>query len=215
MLNKKRFIENILKSLITIFFFLFIFTSSVKITSNFKALYYFDIKHLNIKKYTNLNKEQIETTYNYLVYYINSTKPIEFKIPLLPSSRKAITHFREVKSLFLKLDFILFISSIFTAFGIWFINKYRDFSPLKWCSNLLLSVCLWMFTIFFINFNKTFTTLHQILFDNNYWLFNPRTDPVISLLPEKYFLHCTIFIVFLILLWSLLLRTVYVKTMTK
>lgn len=209
MINKSKFFRSISKLLLTIFLFLFIFTSSVKITLNFKALYYSDITHLNIEKYTDLNREQIKSTYDYLIYYINTSKPIEFKIPLLPSSKEAIIHFEEVKNLFSKLNFLLFISSISTAFGIYFMSKYKDFLPLKWCSNMLLLSCLFILSIFFINFNKAFDTFHEIIFNNNYWLFSPQTDPVINILPEEYFLHCSILIVFLILLWSLVLRMIY------
>ena len=212
MINRSNYIQYFSKLLLTIFLFLFIFISSVKITLNLKSLYYFDIHHLNIEQNTDLNKEQIKSTYDYLIYYINTTKPIEFKIPLLPSSKEAIIHFKEVKNLFSKLDFILFISSIFIVFGIYFMKKYRDFSPLKWCSNLLLLSCLSIFIIFYINFDKAFDTFHEIFFNNNYWIFSSQTDPVINILPEEYFLHCSIFILFLILCCSLILRIIYRKT---
>ena len=207
----RTYIHYFFKLLLTIFLFLFVFIFSVKIISNFKLLYYFDIKHLSIEKYTNLNKEQIKSTYDYIVYYINTTKPIDFKIPLLISSKEGIIHFQEVKNLFFKLNYIFFACTLFISFGIYFMKKHRDFSPLKWCSNLLLCSCLLIFTTFFINFDKAFNSFHKIFFNNDYWLFSPQTDPVINILPEEYFLHCSIFILFLILCWSIILRIIYKK----
>ncbi|KZL93380.1 TIGR01906 family membrane protein [Clostridium magnum] len=199
------------KLLLTIFLFLFVFIFSVKVTLNFKPLYYFDIKYLNIEKYTNLNIEQIKSTYDYLINYINTPKPTGFKIPLLISSREGIIHFEEVKKLFTNLDYILLISTLFIALGAYFMKKNRDFSPLKWCSNLLFFCCLLILTAFFINFNKSFDRFHEIFFNNDYWLLSPQTDPVINILPEEYFLHCSILILILVLCWSVILRVIYKK----
>lgn len=215
MKNGINYIHCFSKLLLTIFLFLFVFIFSVKVTSNLKFLYYFDIKHLNIEKNTDLNKEQIKSTYDYLIYYINTTTPIDFKMPLLPSSKEATIHFQEVKSLFSKLNYIFFASTVFIAFGVYFMKKHRDFSPLRWCSSLLLSSCLLILITFFINFDKAFDTFHAIFFNNSYWLFSPQTDPVINILPEEYFLHCSILILFLILCWSVILRIIYRKNCTK
>lgn len=212
MQNRYTYIQYFFKLLLTISLFIFVFIFSVKFTSNFKPLYYFDIKHLNIEKYTDLNQGQIKSTYDYLVYYINTTKPVDFKIPLLISSKEGAIHFQEVKNLFSRLNYIFFISTLFIAFGIYFMEKYRDLSPLKWCSNLLFFSCLLILTTFFINFDKSFDRFHEIIFNNNYWLFSPQTDPVINILPEEYFFHCSILILFLVLCWSIILRVIYKKS---
>jgi integral membrane protein (TIGR01906 family) len=164
---------------------------------------------LNIEKYTDLSKDQIKATYDYLIYYINSTEPIKFKIPLLISSKEGIIHFEEVKTLFTKLNYILFIATLFIAFGVYFMKKYRDFSPLKWCSNLLFCGCLIILASFFINFGRAFDKFHEMFFNNDYWLFSPKTDPVINILPEEYFLHCSILILLLVFCWGIVLRIVY------
>lgn len=204
--------KNITKLLFTIFLLLFIVILSVKITLNFKSLYYFDINYLNIKEHTHLNKEEMKSTYDYLVYYVTSHKHIEFKIPLLPSSKEAITHFEEVKELFSKLNFVFYLSILFVLPGIYLAIKHKDFSPLKWCSNIIWISFLFLSTVFYINFDKSFNFFHGIFFNNDYWLFDPKTDPVINILPQEFFLHCAIFILFLIMLWSLILRLIYTKT---
>ena len=51
-----------------------------------------------------------------------------------------------------------------------------------------------------LDFDAAFTIFHRIFFpgkDN--WLFNPFTDPIITLLPQDFFLHCALLILALLL----------------
>ena len=41
---------------------------------------------------------------------------------------------------------------------------------------------------------------HKLFFDNDDWIFNPRTDPVIKILPDEFFMHCAIAIIAIVLL---------------
>lgn len=206
-------IDKLLKSLLRLVFstslFLFIIISSVKITLNFKPLYYFDINYLNIEKYTSLNNSQIKSTYDYLISYLNSSKDIAFNIPLLPSSQEGIIHFTEVKKLFFKFNFILSVCTLIIIFAIFFGIKYKDYLFLKWCSNTIFCTCFLLLSGFFWNFDKCFTFFHKLLFNNNYWLLDPKTDPVINILPETYFLHCALLILLLVIGCSILLRLLY------
>ena len=42
--------------------------------------------------------------------------------------------------------------------------------------------------------------MHHILFDNNDWIFDAATDPIITILPERYFLCCGMGIILFLLL---------------
>lgn len=211
MININKLSKNLLQILFSISLFLFIIILSVKLVLNFKPLYYFDINYLNIEKYTSLNKNEIKINYDYLIHYINTYRPIEFKLPFLPSSVEGVTHFIEVKKLFLKLDFILFFSTILTIFSIYVGNKHKNYSFLKWCSNFIFFTCITLFSTFYWNFDKCFTFFHKLLFNNDYWLLDPKTDPIINTLPEDYFMHCAIFILLLIITFSIILRLLHKK----
>lgn len=195
----------------TISLFLFTVIFSIKVTLNFKALYYFDINYLNIKKYTFLNDEEIKCTYNYIIDYVISYKTSEFHIPLLPSSQEGVIHFIEVKNLIHKLDFLLFVSTLLVIFSIYFGKKYKDLCFLKWASNLLLCTFSIIILAFALNFDKSFTMFHKLFFNNNYWLLDPKKDPVINILPEEYFFHCAIFILVIIFLWIAVIKLIYFK----
>lgn len=46
--------------------------------------------------------------------------------------------------------------------------------------------------LFLSDFNKYFTIFHEIFFDNDLWLLDPRTDLLIRMLPEGFFLDMVV-----------------------
>lgn len=64
---------------------------------------------------------------------------------------------------------------------------------------LVPSVCL---LFFLTSFHQAFWLMHQVFFRNNDWLFDARTDPVITILPERYFLCCGVAIVLQLILFA-------------
>lgn len=184
---------------------------SVKFTLNFKPVYYYDINHLNIIQFTDLNENEIKSTFDYLIYFVNSNRKLDFKIPLLPSSKEGAIHFQEVQNIFINLNYILYLSLILIAFGIYTAIKKRDFSLFKWASNLILIFSVCTLIPFSINFDASFNLFHRIFFSNNYWLFDPALDPIINILPEAFFFHEAMLIISLILLSALSLRLLYYK----
>ena len=53
------------------------------------------------------------------------------------------------------------------------------------------------------NWEWVFITFHKLVFQNDYWLFDPYTDPVITILPDEFFMHCAALIMLLVLVGSL------------
>lgn len=64
--------------------------------------------------------------------------------------------------------------------------------------------------LFMSDFNKYFTLFHEIFFNNDLWLLDPRTDLLIRMLPEGFFLDMVvrIGITFLLLLAILLVISI-------
>ncbi len=179
---------------------------SVKFTLNFKPLYYYDIDHLNITENTTLTRDQIVSAYDYLIYYVEGGRSTEFKIPNLPSSASGATHFREVRDIFQKLDYLLYACCSAAVLGIIICSRKREFSFLRLSSNLIFIISGAAVLFFSVNFDLAFTLFHKLLFSNDYWLFDPATDPVINLLPEEFFFHCLLLIAASITAASMLLR---------
>lgn len=55
-----------------------------------------------------------------------------------------------------------------------------------------------------VNWEAVFIMFHKIMFRNDYWLFDEALDPVITILPDTFFLQCAVMIILLILSGSLL-----------
>jgi integral membrane protein (TIGR01906 family) len=48
--------------------------------------------------------------------------------------------------------------------------------------------------IAFYRWDALFENFHAILFRNDYWLFDPQKDPVILILPDRFFFQCVVVI---------------------
>ncbi|MDU4598608.1 MAG: TIGR01906 family membrane protein [Clostridium sporogenes] len=211
-LKKKGFFIDILLSIILTIIFIII---SVKLTLNLKILYYWDITNLSIIKNTDLNVKEIKENFNYLIYYLNSHKNITFCLPSLPSSKEGVIHFKDVKNIFNFLDKFLFINIFISVPVIYYkLKMTKNVSFLKYSSILTIIIPLSLIIPLTLNFDNGFTLFHRIFFSNDYWIFNPNKDPIINLLPEAFFFHSVLLILFFIILFSLISYILY-KNMRK
>ena len=76
----------------------------------FRPLYYGMINKFVGKN--NLSFNQIKENYDVLINYNSFWGPDKLKFPHLPSSENALTHFEEVKAIFLQFQIILIIGSV-------------------------------------------------------------------------------------------------------
>lgn len=209
--NKGFFIDILLSIILTIIFIIV----SVKLTLNFKILYYWDITNLSIIKNTDLNVKEIKENFNYLIYYLNSHKNITFCLPSLPSSKEGVIHFKDVKNIFNFLDKFLFINIFISVPVIYYkLKMTKNVSFLKYSSILTIIIPLSLIIPLTLNFDNGFTLFHRIFFSNDYWIFDPNKDPIINLLPEAFFFHSVLLILFFIILFSLISYILY-KNMRK
>ena len=168
--------------------YLLIITLTISITINFSFIYNYEIDKLNLVHSTNLPKETLYKNYKYLITYLNSPKSTELSIPDFKNSYNGEYHFKQVR-LLVHTNYIvniisLFISMLFIRYSFKnnMINKIKR--PIM--LNMIFPIILLL--IFSLNFNWFFNFFHKILFNNSYWIFNTSTDPVITMLPEKFFM---------------------------
>ena len=85
--------------------------------------------------------------------------------------------------------------------GAYLLQDRRRARLCAWLSPLVLMVPLGAFAIFAaIDFDAAFTFFHRMLFSNDLWLLDPRTDLLIRICPERMFAHMGARIA----LWSLI-----------
>ena len=213
--NIKNFFKFLLKTFFILSFTFSFIILSVNFTLLFKPLYYMDIKILNIEKSSNLNKKEIKANYDYIITYLTQNKKEEFNLPTLPSSNNGKIHFKEVKIIFDKLKVMLFFSILISIIGIILNRRYKKVDYLLTSSIILIIIPIILLIPFLINFDKSFTTFHHIFFKNNYWLFDIKYDPIITILPQNFFFHCAILIIILIIIISIILRCIYKASQIK
>ena len=119
-------------------------------------------------------------------------------LPTLPMSVTGEIHFQEVKRIF---DFMQ-IAGLLTmaASAILIIRGIRrnDLGWLRLSGVLGFVIPLVLGALAALNWERFFVTFHELFFDNDYWLFDPVTDPVINILPDTYFFHCAAGILILV-----------------
>lgn len=203
--TKKQY--KLLQILFSLSLSLFIIFASINLTLVFKPLYYFDVQYLNIENQSGFSKDEIVKNYDYVINYLISPRQQEFKLPSIPYSRFGQIHFNDVKRIFTSIDILLIVTGFLSVIGIKFFLK--NFNFLKQTYSILILLPLILLTAFAINFDKAFVIFHKIFFKNNYWQFDPQIDPIINILPEKFFYHSAMLIVIIIILSIIFLRILY------
>lgn len=169
--------------------FLTLITGCIFLTINFYPLYRFDITYLNIPQATGLSKEALLENFRQLMAYLNFFWIKKLQMSNFPTSESGAFHFYEVKQLFM-LDYVLFFCLIIPS--IWFLLQMRKTGQ-NWRIHSLFKKATWVPLLFMcfmiLGFDNFFLTFHQVFFNNDAWLFNPETDPVILALPEEFFMH--------------------------
>lgn len=193
---------------------LFIITSIIKFTVNFKQLYYFNIDYLNIPKLSNMTKEDIKLNYDYLIDYNTSNSDLDFNLPTLESSVQGKIHFEEVRDIFQNVKILTIITGIISIIGGIIQIRKKEFKFLRNSSILIIVMPVLLAIPIAINFNACFIMFHKIMFSNDYWIFNPEIDPVINMLPETFFMHMGVAILAIMLICSIVLQLIYRKLKT-
>lgn len=194
------------------FVFTLLFLSfGVVFTINFRPLYYMDVKLLNIPENSGYHKDEVIANYDALIDYSSPFFKGELSFPTLESSPSGIRHFKEVKDIFMLFYGLTIVSLISAIFIIIYKSKKRDVTYMAVSSFTAIILPTLVGLLLAIDFDKAFVIFHKIFFNNDYWIFDPETDPIINILPSTFFLHCALMIIVFILLGSLILFLMYLK----
>ncbi|WMJ86171.1 TIGR01906 family membrane protein [Anaerocolumna sp. MB42-C2] len=191
--------------LIGLVFTLLFISIGVIAAVNFRFIYYLDITNLNIEASSGISRDVIIENYDALIDYNSPFYKGDLKFPTLPASSSGLTHFSEVKNIFVSFYYIGIVALIAAIIIIFYKRRKKDFSYLMVSSVTVLVIPAIAAIGCSINFDETFILFHKIFFRNNYWLFDPVTDPVITILPDTFFLHELMVIITFVVLGSLVL----------
>lgn len=178
--------------------FLFIITLSIALTILFFPLYQFTIWFHDLPEQLGMSFETIMENYSVLLQYLHFPWIQELNLPDFPSSASGLFHFWEVKILFYINYSVLFVSAIVSFFYLRYLKRNRQFWKLMKPFFISSWVPVSLLILLAISFDRMFVLFHQVFFNNDDWLFNPATDPIINALPQEFFMYC--FILFFILI---------------
>lgn len=201
--------RKIINLIFSVIFSVLIIITIVKFTVGFKQLYYFDINYLNIPILSGLSKEEIKENYDYMIDYNLGKDNREFELPTIKSSKQGKIHFEEVRDIFQSMNKMFNILLLLSIIGVIINILDKNIEILKMTSKTLILLPMILMLPIVINFSGSFVLFHKIMFDNDYWIFDPSLDPVINILPEEFFFHAGVMILILIIIASLANYLIY------
>ena len=188
---------------------LFIIAAAVVVTLNFRPLYYLDVDLLNIPASSGLPKEEVLANYNALIDYNALFGPQTLEFPTLAMSETGRIHFEEVKDVFVFFEVLAIVCGLLSAAGIVYRHFRKNPGYLLLTGILTVALPVVLGILIALNWQTVFVLFHRIVFNNNYWIFDPATDPVITILPDTFFMHCALLILALVVLGSVVCLLVY------
>lgn len=109
-------------------------------------------------------------------------------------------HMADVKTLFMGGKHIRDYGAIVLILLILYMWRSRKEQLKDWIKQLkyffvgAFGVSAVLFILFQANFSKYFVMFHEIFFDNDLWLLDPRTDVLINMVPEIFFFQTALLI---------------------
>lgn len=178
--------------------FVLIITVAIAITIWAIPLYQFSLNRFEIPERVGMTFDQIMDNYYQLLQYLHFPWIDTLSLPDFPVSASGALHFYEVKLLFYLNYGLLFFSLYRTIVYLRRLNQTNSFWKLVRPFQIAIFVPLVLILILATDFDWMFIMFHQILFNNDAWLFNPATDPIITVLPQEFFMYCFVFAFILI-----------------
>lgn len=194
---------------IGILFLLFFISAGLAIAIYFRPFYYIGMERISSE--TGFPVSVIRENYDALIDYCSPFFQGGLTFPSLPSSETGISHFAEVKEIF-NLFFVLLLLTPVSLTGLIYLQHRRKST--SWMLSSPIIVCILPLLVGLacvIDFNRIFVLFHQLVFNNDDWLFSPTEDPIILFLPERFFLQCALIIIVTVLLGVAILVALYVK----
>lgn len=177
----------------------FLFTLAAVLILNARWLYELDIRWLDLEGASGMQAEDILANYHALINYNQVWFRGELVFPTLPMSREAAIHFQEVKRIFDVIQITCFVTGLASLFLV--IRQRQRGVRIHFRIAGILSIVIpaILGALVAIDWERFFVTFHRVFFRNDYWLFDPVTDPVILILPDTFFLQCAAGILVIIL----------------
>lgn len=173
--------------------FVAIITITITLTIWAVPLFQFSLRYLDVPGRVGMSFETIMENYYILLKYLHLPWIENLSLPDFPVSASGAFHFYEVKRLFYVNYGLLIVSVIGSGFYLHKLKQTAGFWRLRNVFKIAIFVPFILLFIVAIDFDWLFVKFHEIIFNNDDWLFNPSTDPIINVLTQEFFMYSFIY----------------------
>lgn len=169
-------------------------------------LYNQQVNAFHLSELVNMPSTQIKENYTNIIHYLSLLTHTSMQVSSkLITSEATRIHFADVKKVLGVIQIYFLLSTLLLIPLIHTTLKEKRHMFLKTTPIVLIVIIGIVGSFMAINFDGAFTLMHQLIFRNNYWLIDPRIDPIISIFPETFFLELGIILLGLIALMIVLM----------
>lgn len=184
--------------IVSVGFVLTIMSFAILFTILFKPLFAWQLTGIDTQRLLGLTHEQVLHNYDELLHYLLNPFVDTLKMSNIPTSASGAFHFYEVKNLFLLNNIIFVVGVVASVWGVRYVAQQKRWYVFKQIGKFLSVLPIGIVLVLLAGFNYWFVLFHHIAFGNNDWIFDPRTDPIIYVLPETFFLSCVVLILMIV-----------------
>jgi len=176
-------------------------------------IYRLVINFSDLTSVTGLSAGSLMENYRQIVAYLQLPWVQELRMPDFYMSETGRIHFEEVKVIFQALYLILILFIVTWVIGVK--KEVEVLSIFNKGANLIFTFFGLIGMGIMVDFSQAFVWFHRLIFNNDYWIFNAVTDPVILALPEELFMILGVMVIVILFSQSLLIKYFYFKNKRK
>ena len=197
-------LNSLLKVVYGIFIAIFTIGVSVLLVLNSQFIYHYAIDKYNLDIIGEISKDLLKNDFNTLIKYLQNPFIEKLEFNNFQMRINGEFHFFEVKQIFITI-YIAIIGIVLFFILLLIINKFIKkkmyiYNILNYGANTLICTIVFLLSAILINFSDAFIIFHKIFFNNEYWIFDEKTDPIIKVLPEEVFKIYALAIIVLVVL---------------
>ncbi len=181
---------------------LFIISLAVVFVLYFRPLYYLDISFLRLDAASGKDAASVRRNYDAMCDYLALWNRGALILPDFPMSEHGRIHFADCKRIFDAVQILFIVTGILCIIGA--VRRKHSARCLRIAGALTIVIPAVLGVLAFYQWDALFANFHAILFSNDYWLFDPLQDPVILILPDRFFFQCVVVILVIVVAGGIL-----------
>ncbi|USS91217.1 TIGR01906 family membrane protein [Fructilactobacillus carniphilus] len=150
-------------------------------------VYHLCVLQLHLDQHFHVSVATLQRNLNQMIAYIQLPWKQSMHLQVYQLSPAAQSHFRDVKGLVEKIELGFILLTGWLGWAIFKRQLNRQIWRLEGLLNVTIVGLIVVAGLLLVDFQDCFIYFHRLVFRNQNWIFNPRVDPIINVLPDQYF----------------------------